>query len=85
MGLNTVASDIYYKGEYKKIVDRFVWNASVYDSDSGLYDCCYKEVCKEIEKLDRVARRNGDLTPGLRVWALQTVMQHYMSSRDVVR
>ena len=63
----------YYIKEYERIVNRFIWNISIYGSMSDCYDVCYQEaVCLE------------DMTPGLRNWALNTIKRYYLMNKKKV-
>lgn len=76
--------DDYYKKEYKRIVNRFIWNISIYGSMSDCYDACYQEAVDEIEKLYQKAYGSEDITSGLRNWALNTIKRYYLMNKKKV-
>ena len=73
--------DDYYKKEYERIVNRFIWNISIYGSMSDCYDACYQESVDEIEKLYQKAYGSADITSGLRNWALNTIKRYYLMNK----
>lgn len=80
----TVNRDDYYKKEYERIVNRFIWNISIYGSMSDCYDACYQEAVDEIEKLYQKAYVSEDITSGLYNWALNTIKRYYFMNKKKV-
>lgn len=76
--------DDYYKKEYERIVNRFIWNISIYASMSDCYDACYQEAVDEIEKLYEKAYGSEDTTSGLRIWAINTIKRYYLMNKKKV-
>lgn len=76
--------DDYYKKEYERIVNRFIWNISIYGSMSDCYDACYQEAVDEIEKLYQKAYGSEDIISGLRNWALNTIKRYYLTNKKKV-
>ena len=76
--------DDYYKKEYERIVNRFIWNISIYGSMSDCYDACYQEAVDEIEKLHQKAYGSEDTTSGLRIWAINTIKRYYLMNKKKV-
>lgn len=74
----------YYKKEYERIVNRFIWNISIYGSMSDCYDACYQEAVDEIEKFYQKAVCREDMTPALRYWALNTIKRYYLTNKKNV-
>jgi len=74
----------YYIKEYERIVNRFIWNISIYGSMSDCYDACYQEAVDEIEKVYQKAVCREDMTPGLRYWALSTIRRYYLTNKKNV-
>ncbi|SER44505.1 hypothetical protein [Streptococcus gallolyticus] len=74
----------YYKKEYERIVNRFIWNISIYGSMADCYDACYQEAVDEIEKLYQKAYGSEDITSGLRYWALSTIKRYYLTNKKNV-
>lgn len=78
------SKDDYYKKEYERIVNRFIWNASIFSPADSSYDCCYREAVEEIEKLYQRAKKRRDMTSYLRIWALQAVKRHYTYNKRLL-
>lgn len=76
--------DDYYKKEYERIVNRFIWNISIYGSMSDCYDACYQEAVDEIEKLYQKAYGSEDTISGLRIWAINTIKRYYLMNKKKV-
>lgn len=76
--------DDYYKKEYERIVNRFIWNISIYGSMSDCYDACYQEAVDEIEKLYEKAYDSEDTTSVLRIWAINTIKRYYLMNKKKV-
>lgn len=76
--------DDYYKKEYERIVNRFIWNISIYGSMSDCYDACYQEAVDEIEKLYQKAYGSEDTTSGLRIWVINTIKRYYLMNKKKV-
>lgn len=80
----SINRDDYYKKEYERIVNRFIWNISIYASMSDCYDACYQEAVDEIENLYQKGYVSEDITSGLRNWALNTIKRYYLTNKKKV-
>ncbi|SEP72133.1 hypothetical protein SAMN05216416_0728 [Streptococcus equinus] len=81
--MKVMTKENYYKAEYEHIVDRFIWNGRIYNTNLSEYDCCYKEACEEVEKLFKASSSRGDVTGRLRFWALNALKRQYELNKRV--